>query len=106
MEMTGDSSATTTLTAGMTVCVYYLHGDPTYVGQNFDPVIDFNAPILGFGLKTPDLATTNVFEVDGTNYFREGLDSADTITATGSVLEFHAEYGWFERDQMRVFVGC
>ena len=101
-----ETAPTTTIPAGSTVCVYFVHIDPDAPDQNFDPVIDFGASILGVAAKTDELWATSEFEVDGVFYLPDGLGSPDTFAISGSVLEIHSEYFAFNRDQVRVFTAC
>ncbi len=101
----GNSTATTTLAAGTSICVWFVHADPNQI-THLDATIDFNRQVLGFALNIDDLNDTDQFALPGINYDYQDLGSPDTVTTTGSQVVFHADYRFRDVDQMRVITAC
>lgn len=96
----------TTIEAGTTVCVWFVHTDLGGPGT-VQTTIDFGRPILGLAiLREEELVATADFALEGRVYFYDGPGETDTMTVNGSVLDVEFQVATGGKDQLRVFTGC
>ncbi len=103
--------ATTTIPAGTSVCVYFVHTDIAPGGiENPEATISFPGEVLGHtNGTTASLIATSNFALSGIDYALDnnaGTGSNDLISVDGSTIRLDFKTSFSNRDDFRVFVDC
>lgn len=102
----GDSTTTTVLSGGLTVCPAFVHVDPADSLEAVVVELDFGIVPLGFVLRGEDLDATRSFGVEGVDHRSDGMGADDVGSIDGTTIRLMLTHSVAGRDQLRLFFPC
>ncbi len=102
----GDSTTTTVLSGGVTVCPAFVHVDPADSLEAVVVELDFGVAPLGIVLRGEDLDATRSFGVEGVDHRSDGMSADDVGSIDGTTIRLLLTHSVAGRDQLRLFFPC